>query len=329
MHIILVPSTFGKGHNITLTQPQLLGLGLILFLLLPGLLGTLAYRIQALTHTPPTREPLFLQQQAQRLAQERAHLVEVKRDADSYLQAVTHRLGELQAQVLRLNALGSRLAQLAGVDKGEFDFNTAVGVGGPSERLSDARAPLALNELSAIAAMASGASRPAGASVLSGLEQLGHDIETKSLHLDTLEGVLRARRLKAAATPLGWPVSGGWLSSNFGVRADPFTGRRAYHEGVDIANRFGAEIRAMAAGIVTYAGPRDGYGLMVEITHGRGQATRYAHAQAVLVKAGDRVTRGQAIARVGSSGRSTGPHLHFEVLQGGRQVDPRKYLRQS
>ena len=318
MNVILVPGIFGKGHNITLTQPQLLGLGLILFLLLPGLLGTLAYRIQALVHTPPAREPLFVQQQAQRLAQERAQLVEVKRNADSYLQALTHRLGELQAQVLRLNALGSRLAQLAGVDKGEFDFNTTVGVGGPShERLTGARAPLAVNAL------------PSLPSILGSLEQLGHDIETKSLHLNTLENVLRDRRLKAAATPLGWPVTGGWVSSNFGVRADPFTGRRAYHEGVDIANRLGADIRAMAEGIVTHAGPRDGYGLMVEITHGRGQATRYAHAQAILVKEGDRVSRGQPIARVGSSGRSTGPHLHFEVLQGGRQVDPRKYLRQS
>lgn len=315
MHIILVPSTFGKGHNITLTQPQLLGLGLILFLLLPGLLGTLAYRIQALLHTSPAREPLFVQQQAQRLAQERAQLVEVKRNADSYLQALTQRLGELQAQVLRLNALGSRLAQVAGVDKGEFNFNASVGVGGPNPR-----APLALNALPAL---------PSVPAILGSLEQLGQDIEAKSVHLNTLEGVLRDRKLKAAATPLGWPVTGGWVSSHFGVRADPFTGKRAYHEGVDIANRFGADIRAMADGIVTHAGNRDGYGLMVEITHGRGQATRYGHAQAILVKEGDRVSRGQPIARVGSSGRSTGPHLHFEVLQGGRQVDPSKFLRQS
>ena len=314
MHVILVPGIFGKGHNITLTQPQLIGLGLILFLLLPALLGTLAYRIQALVHTPPTREPLFVQQQAQRLAQERAHLVEVKRNADSYLQALTQRLGELQAQVLRLNALGSRLAQLAGLDKNEFNFNATVGVGGPSALTAagSARAPLAVNELP---------------SLLSALEQLGQQIETKSLHLNTLESVLRDRRVKAAATPLGWPVTGGWVSSHFGVRADPFTGKRAYHEGVDIANRLGADIRAMAEGIVTYAGPRDGYGLMVEVTHGRGQATRYAHAQAILVKEGDRVSRGQPIARVGSSGRSTGPHLHFEVLQDGRQVDPSRYLR--
>lgn len=310
MNVILIPGSFGKGHNITLTQPQLLALGLVLFLLLPGLLGTLAYRIQALVQTPLTREPLYLQHQAQKLAQERAQLVEVKRNADTYLQALTQRLGELQAQVLRLNALGSRLAHLAGLDKGEFNFQANVGVGGPATP----RAPLAVTELP---------------SLLSSLEQLGQQVEHKSLRLSELEGVLRDRRLKAAVTPLGWPVTGGWVSSNFGVRADPFTGKRAYHEGVDIANRLGADIQSMAEGVVSYAGHKDGYGLMVEINHGRGHTTRYAHAQAVLVKEGDRVSRGQAIARVGSSGRSTGPHLHFEVLQGGRQVDPQKYLRQG
>lgn len=308
MNVIVIPSTFGKGHNITLTQPQLLALGLILFLVLPGLLGTLAYRIQALLQPSLAREPLYLQQQAQKLAQERAQLVEVKRNADTYLQALTHRLGELQAQVLRLNALGSRLAHLAGLDKGEFNFQATVGVGGPSA----ARPPLPVTELP---------------SLLSSLEQLGQQIDHKSLRLTQLEGVLRDRRLKAAVTPLGWPVTGGWVSSHFGVRADPFTGKRAYHEGVDIANRLGADIQAMAEGVVSYAGHKDGYGLMVEVNHGRGQTTRYAHAQAVLVKEGDRVSRGQAIARVGSSGRSTGPHLHFEVLQDGRQVDPSRYSR--
>jgi murein DD-endopeptidase MepM/ murein hydrolase activator NlpD len=123
-------------------------------------------------------------------------------------------------------------------------------------------------------------------------------------------------------------VQGGWTSSGFGWRADPFTGRRALHEGVDIASRLDSPIHAMGDGVVSHAGPKAGYGLMVEVTHGN-IVTRYAHAKSVLVKVGDRVDRGQPLATVGTSGRSTGPHLHFEVLREGKFVNPGPYLNVS
>jgi murein DD-endopeptidase MepM/ murein hydrolase activator NlpD len=135
------------------------------------------------------------------------------------------------------------------------------------------------------------------------------------------------RKAVEQARPVGWPADGGWLSSNFGRRTDPFTGRVAFHEGVDIASKMGSSIRAMGVGVVSFAGQKSGYGLTVEVNHGHGQVTRYAHAQAVLVKVGDRVTKGQPVALVGSTGRSTGPHLHLEVLHNGQAVNPQNYLR--
>jgi murein DD-endopeptidase MepM/ murein hydrolase activator NlpD len=133
-------------------------------------------------------------------------------------------------------------------------------------------------------------------------------------------------QLAAAVTPSGWPTEGGWISSRFGARLDPFSGKRNFHDGVDIAARMGTPILAMADGVISWSGDRSGFGLMVEITHGQGYTTRYAHASATLVKVGDRVSKGQSVAKVGSSGRSTGPHLHVEVRRLGRVVDPSSYL---
>ena len=303
MHVLLIPS-YGKGHNITLTQTQLLIIGLILVLLLPALLGTLTYRINALIdNTALQREPEYLLAQERKLQAERNALEIAKRNSQSHLQALAQRLGHLQAQVLRLNALGARLATLAGLDQRDFNFQEPPALGGPEQR------------------------RLGAGDFLQSLDALASHINQKSARLNRLEDLLSDRKLQAAATPLGWPVQGGWVSSGFGLRADPFTGKSAYHEGVDIANKLGAPINAMAAGVVTHAGVKDGYGLTVEINHGRGQSTRYAHAKEVLVKPGDKVERGQAIATVGSSGRSTGPHLHFEVLRESRAVDPASFLK--
>jgi murein DD-endopeptidase MepM/ murein hydrolase activator NlpD len=132
-------------------------------------------------------------------------------------------------------------------------------------------------------------------------------------------------QLGTAATASGWPVAAGRISSGFGWRIDPFSGRRARHNGVDIADRLGATISAIDAGQVAYSGAKPGYGLLVEINHGE-VVTRYAHTRETLVTAGERVERGQPIARLGSSGRSTGPHLHFEVLKNGYPVNPSGYL---
>ena len=127
------------------------------------------------------------------------------------------------------------------------------------------------------------------------------------------------------STPTIWPVKG-WVSSPFGFRSSPFSGRRVFHEGLDIAARYGLDIHATAKGIVVYAGDKAGYGKIVTIDHGYGYMTRYSHNSRITVKVGDKVNKGDVIAKVGSTGRSTGPHCHYEVLVNGIPVNPMKFI---
>jgi murein DD-endopeptidase MepM/ murein hydrolase activator NlpD len=135
------------------------------------------------------------------------------------------------------------------------------------------------------------------------------------------------RSLAAETRPTGRPVESGWISSGYGRRSDPITGKRTLHEGVDFAGKSGSDILAVASGVVVFAGEKSGYGRLVEIDHGNGLSTRYGHNSKLLVQEGEVVKQGQTIALLGSTGRSTGPHVHFEVLRGGRHVNPARYLR--
>ena len=158
------------------------------------------------------------------------------------------------------------------------------------------------------------------------IDALQRRLEQRDTQLLALENVMLSRNLNEAVRPDGRPVLEGYISSGFGDRIDPFDGHEAVHKGVDIAGQQGSEVVAVASGVVTRAGPASGYGNLVEINHGNGYATRYAHNEAVLVAVGDTVTRGQPIALMGSTGRSTGPHVHFEVLRNGQQVNPLSFI---
>lgn len=303
MNVILIPNS--TGRHVSFSPRQVVLLAVVAFVALPILIGTVAYHIQAMLVNPSNRDPAFLASQYQQLRAERLAIEKARRDAATHLDALAQRVGHLQAHVMRLNALGGRLTRLAGLDGREFDFSEEPAVGGPETAGSRLTVP----------------------DFLQSLENLSAQVATRSERLQALEQVMLDRKAAQLATPEGWPADGGWVSSNFGRRADPFTGRVAFHEGVDIAAKMGSPIRAMGVGVVTFAGEKSGYGLMVEVNHGRGQVTRYAHAQSVLVKVGDRVTKGQPVALIGSSGRSTGPHLHLEVLRNGQPVNPQNYLR--
>jgi murein DD-endopeptidase MepM/ murein hydrolase activator NlpD len=158
------------------------------------------------------------------------------------------------------------------------------------------------------------------------IDELGRQVEVRSAQYSALEGVIAGRELSAEIKPSGRPVRDGYISSYFGERMDPFNGEEAFHKGVDFASDAGADVLAVAAGIVTFAGPREGYGNLVELNHGNGYLTRYAHNEQVLVRVGEEVERGQALAIVGSTGHSTGPHVHFELIKDGRQIDPMAYV---
>jgi murein DD-endopeptidase MepM/ murein hydrolase activator NlpD len=308
MNIIIVPgSKHGKGQNASLTQWHLLAIIALVLVALPVTVGVVTYRIQAMLDSEDGGLSTLAKQE-RALAAQRAVVDRARRDAESHLNALALKLGQLQAQVLRLNALGSRLTRMAGLDQREFNFREDPAMGGPEKKI------------------ASGAA--AGNDVITSLETVSNEIDRQRERLVALESLLLYRRLSQAVTPSGWPVEGGgWVSSGFGPRVDPFTGDSSFHDGLDIAARYGSPILAVADGVVTFAGADAGYGNLVEVTHESGLVTRYAHASAILAKVGDRVRKGQEIARVGSTGRSTGPHVHFMVVKDGRPVDPVSYLK--
>ncbi|HEX5045336.1 MAG TPA: M23 family metallopeptidase [Candidatus Polarisedimenticolaceae bacterium] len=157
------------------------------------------------------------------------------------------------------------------------------------------------------------------------IQALGNRLQALDLSFDTIDQAWQERAKVLACTPSLLPVSG-FFSDGFGWRKDPITGQRAFHEGMDIVAETGSPVRAPADGIVVAAGRNSSYGKAVDLSHGYGLASRFGHLSAILVRPGDKVKRGDVIGRVGSTGRSTGPHLHYEVFKEGRQVNPRRYL---
>ncbi|MBI3546550.1 MAG: M23 family metallopeptidase [Gammaproteobacteria bacterium] len=306
MNIILIPNNrHGKGRNTTLSHRHLILIALVLVVAMPILIGVIAYRSQEM-FSEYSVDSLLMAQRRELDAQQRS-IAEAKRNAEAHLNALAQRLGQLQAHVLRLNALGSRLTRMAGLDAREFNFSAEAAMGGPEKTITTSSTP----------------------ELMASLERLTQETQRQQERLAALENLLLDRKLSAAVTPSGWPVDGGWISSGFGVRADPFNGHQSMHEGVDIASRMGSPVLAVGDGLITHSGEKAGYGLLVEVTHESGLITRYAHTSATLVKVGDRVRKGQEIALVGTSGRSTGPHLHFEVVRNGSAVNPMRYLQQA
>lgn len=311
MNILLFTNRRGRAASIALGRLHFLLPLVAGLLLLCGALLYGGYRLgvaQAAGETPVGAAPPPWQVE---LEQQQAAIEMARQDADAHLNALALRLGRMQAQMLRVDALGTRLARMAELDPAEFDFDQVPGQGGAEELQELAESAPENTELP---------------DFLRTLEELQSQLSDRQRKLTVLEGLVMDRNLKAQTQPAGRPIEQGWLSSHFGKRTDPFTGKPALHYGVDFAGKEGANVVAVAAGVVTYVGHRGGYGNLVEISHGNGYVTRYAHNREHLVQAGERVEKGQAIARMGSSGRSTGPHVHFEVLQNNRVVNPAKYI---
>ncbi|MBL6708491.1 MAG: M23 family metallopeptidase [Pseudomonadales bacterium] len=220
-------------------------------------------------------------------------------------QAVGRQIAEMQARLWRMEALASYMHETSGLPKDEFDFDAPVSQGGP---LSNEAQVLEVDNLD------------------TQLASLSQRLKQRETELSILDQVLLGIYNDKGARPAGAPIVKGWMSSPFGERVDPISGKKAWHEGMDFAGAKGSEVIAVANGVVVFAGYRDGYGQMVEISHGKDLRTRYGHHEEVLVHAGQSVKRGDVIALMGSSGRSTGPHVHFEVLKEGRPVNPARYV---
>ena len=225
---------------------------------------------------------------------------------EQQLQAVNQRVAEMQAQLLRLDALTQQMAQSAHVPVQEFTIDPKGAKGGPlleeMSVLGEDNIDLRLQELSTL-------------------------IAQKEAQIKALDRILSQKKWQSNLNYLAnLPVRQGAITSTYGYRTDPFTGRTAFHAGMDFSGAEGEDIYAVAAGIVSFAGQKSGYGNVIEVTHGDGYITRYAHAQRLAAKEGDMVAKDQVIAYMGSTGRSTGTHLHYEVLANGRQIDPRTFV---
>lgn len=302
MNVILVSGKLAKARTITLGLPQLAVLGIGAFItvtMLAGLMNYFTLRFAADLNLPYIHE-LLASTQRQQNEKTQSYLRE-------NLNAMAIRLGQMQAQLLRLDTLGERLAKLAGFKPQDLMFDQTPGRGGavstiPSQDIS-------LGDFT------------------KQLDVLTRQLDDRGDKLGVLDSLFTLDNAKKKLIPTMLPVAGGWYSSNYGWRIDPFNGQRAFHEGIDFMAERGTPITAAAGGVVVYSDFHPQYGNMIEIDHGNGLITRYAHASKRLVKVGDVVLSGAKIAEVGMTGRATGTHLHFEVRQNGAPQNPMQFLR--
>ena len=308
MNVVVFGKGFGKPRQISLSGP-LAGLAIVA---VTAFVVGIGFAVGS-WHAERNGSGISVAELADlhgQIESQRGSIATIRQENEDTLDALSIRIAQMNARVIRLDALGRRLTEMADIEDGEFDFDSEPALGGPEEPVS-------------------GGSVVAVPDVLDAMTALDAQLHNREAQLDVLEGVIMSENLKERVYPQGRPVNSGWLSSYFGKRTDPFTGKPANHTGVDFAGKMGAEIIAVADGVVTWSADRFGYGIMVEINHGNGYATRYAHNSENLVAVGDEVRKGQVVALMGETGRATGPNLHFEVLHNGRRVNPVKFIRES
>jgi len=302
MNVILISGNLAKARTLSLSGVHLALLA-VAFLMVAVMLALglnyLSLRYADKIDSPSLRS-LVLSVQQEEHQKTQSYLRE-------NLNAMAVRLGQMQAQLLRLDTLGERLAKLSGIKPQEFLFNQPPGQGGALSTLPPQ--DISLGEFSRK------------------IQDLSLTLEDRTDKLGALDSLLMQDRLKKKMLPSIMPVDSEWYSSNFGWRIDPFTGKNAFHEGVDFVVETGTPVMAAAGGVVVYSDYHPEYGNMIEIDHGNDLVSRYAHASRRLVKLGQVVLRGQKIAEVGSTGRSTGPHLHFEVRYKGLPQNPSRFLK--
>ncbi len=311
MNIIFVGKFRGSPVRCQLDSSRQLILCTMMICLFSGLLLTAGYWYGQNKATSDQLAAL-----KQNIFEQKSLISEARQSAGFEIDALAGRLGAMQASVIRLNALGQRLVKVSKLDAKEFDFKNMPSYGGPVDgdgMVSDGSEGIVSEKMASIDF----------AGVMANLDQ---QLTSREAQLDVLEDVLMNRQLKKESKPRGRPIVKGWTSSYYGTRTDPFTGKLAMHKGMDFAGKTGSEIIAVASGVITWSGNRYGYGALIEINHGNGYATRYGHNAELLVEVGDSIKRGQVISLMGSSGRSTGPHVHFEVLKNDKKIDPARFV---
>jgi murein DD-endopeptidase MepM/ murein hydrolase activator NlpD len=302
MNIILVSGTQARARTILLSTTNLLLGAAVVALAVVVLAIVLQYAMLrfAADIDSPLVNNLVLKAAQEQNAKMQSYLRE-------NLNAMATRLGQMQAQLVRLDTLGERLAKVAGFKPQDFMFDQPPARGGADSSLP--AYPLSLNDLNRQ------------------VDLLSRKMEDRTDKLGVLDSVMMVDSAKKKLVPSVLPIDGGWFSSNFGWRIDPFSAANAFHEGMDFMAQAGTPVRAAAGGIVINAEFHSQYGNIIEIAHGNGLITRYGHLSKRLVKIGDVVLSGATVGEVGSTGRATGPHLHFEVRQNGAPLNPMRFLR--
>lgn len=303
MNIILLSANKGTFCNIGLCKPVHYFVLLLLVGVIGGGVGYFGYWVG---QSP--EQGLNFSEWRNTIHQQQLDLTSLKEESDASVEALSSRLGLLQAHVNRLDAVGQKLIQMAKIDNGEFDFSQTPALGGPEMV---------------------GQTTVNASELHKAIDQLSQSLQDRENQLAVLEDLLLSRNILKEVEPSGRPITKGWLSSYYGMRNHPISGKKEMHKGVDFAGKMGGPVIAVAKGVVTFAGSRYGYGQVIDINHGNGYTTRYGHNSKLLVSVGDTVEKGFQIAEIGSSGRSTGPHVHFEVLKKGKHVNPIKFINAS
>jgi murein DD-endopeptidase MepM/ murein hydrolase activator NlpD len=305
VQIIVIPDRLAKARTLSVSTRHLLASMMVALMLLLGMtagLYWLTIRFAADIRIPVVQDLV--------LAAQRGEAERARQFLQQNLNAMAVKLGEMQAQLARLDALGDRLSTLAGIRPQEFRFSEAPGLGGaqttalPPQNLSLAEFGEKLSALS-------------------------RNVENRTDMLGVLEAQLFEQAIKKKLMPTMMPVNAPFNASGFGMRIDPFTGQQTMHEGIDFLADLGSPIVAAAGGVVIFAGFHPQYGNVVDVDHGNDLVTRYAHASKLYVREGDVVQRGRKVAEVGNTGRSTGPHLHFEVRFKGSAQNPARFVLAS
>jgi murein DD-endopeptidase MepM/ murein hydrolase activator NlpD len=302
MNLQIVASRTGRSWQFDFTKPKTLLMTAGSALLVMAMVFTSGMQLGRFI-----TGPLHGQQLAQEIDQQRLDLQAARGQLQGKVDALASRVGTMNAHLIRLDALGRRITDLANLDRGEIDFDKPPPSGGP-EGGELAGGSAQVPELAAV------------------LDTLEAQLADRERQLTVLESLMSTRELGARIRPSGWPIIGGWISSHFGFRSDPFTGHGAFHAGVDFAAPPGSRVVTTGPGVVSFSGYKTGYGYVVEVTHPTGYVTRYGHNSRNLVRAGQTVDKGQEIAVIGSTGRSTGTHVHFEVERDGNRLNPMRYL---
>ncbi len=307
MKIILLKDNTSKNGALCLSGHKLFLTGLGLLVALPVCLGLASYWVVSAIDRSlnPFVDPEYRIAVETRVNEQQQEMLKTRDYVRKHMDVLGRRVGSLQAQVSRIHAVEQRIAEKSGIDLDDFQFEQDPPIGGVAD--ADAVDSEQIDIENAIVA-------------------IEKELSLRESEIAAVDFLLSRSSLETKQTPAGWPVEGGWVSSNFGSRLHPISGKKQFHKGVDIPGKEGSSVLAVADGVVIRSKRASTYGWMVQLDHGDGYTTLYSHNRKNLVAVGETVVKGQAIAEIGSTGRSTGPHVHFEVAKNKRTINPVRYL---